>query len=233
MLRSGWLSFTQRSPRRALARQLTRFSVSPGVQSLMSANSIPSLFVRATSLPVKTCVSAGRDDAAQHVLARIRAQLGPRLGGRLPGEQADRVARAQVRRPDQVPAPARGAQRQLELAPLAGAEAKRDRVAPLRELDAVRKPGVQLETVDRRAGLEHDPRRHLVAFERALRLERDVDRQPRRCREREPGAESEQERGGQRDELRPREHERGQQPHRRDARVRGELRRCVALHRAG
>ena len=59
MFRSGWLSFTQSSSRRALARQLTRFSGSPGANWRMSANSIPSPFRRATSLPANTCVSRG------------------------------------------------------------------------------------------------------------------------------------------------------------------------------
>ena len=95
VFRSGWLSFTHRSPRRALARQLTRFSGSPGVQSRMSANSIPSPFARATSLPVKTCVSARREHAPQHLLARVRAQLGPRVGRR-PPRRAARADRARA-----------------------------------------------------------------------------------------------------------------------------------------
>src|SRR5437762_7946009 len=51
VLRSGWASLTHRSPRRALARQFTRFKGSPAAHRRMSANSIPSPFVRETSLP--------------------------------------------------------------------------------------------------------------------------------------------------------------------------------------
>jgi len=51
----------------------------------------------------------------------------------------------------------------------------------------------------------------LVALERALLVELDVDLQARRRREREACGEREQERRGQRDELRAREDECGEQ----------------------
>ena len=57
---AGLVQLAQRArPRRALARQLTRLRGSPWAHGRMSANSIPSPFLRDTSLPAKTCVSRG------------------------------------------------------------------------------------------------------------------------------------------------------------------------------
>ena len=76
--------------------------------------------------------------------------------------------------------------------------------------------------------LEGDAGADLVALERAVLVERDLDTQPRRRGERESRPEREQERRGHRDELRASGDERGQQTDRRDACVRRELRGRVS-----
>ena len=116
----------------------------------MSANSIPSPFVRATSLPANTCVSA-----AWMTRAALPRAGTSRNSGRVSAvvsqvEQPERVARADVGRADHVAAPALGAQRQLELALLACGEPQRDRVASLGERHAFRQAHVEVEAVDRR-----------------------------------------------------------------------------------
>ena len=58
--RSGCVSFTHGSPRRAVARQLTRRTRSPVVNGRRSANSIPSPRLRATWFPANAWVSSGR-----------------------------------------------------------------------------------------------------------------------------------------------------------------------------
>ena len=129
MLRSGWLSFTQSSPRRALARQLTRFSGSPGANCRMSANSIPSPFRRDTSLPGEDLGLARlqhRGAAPPRADTRAAAAASPAAASQT--SKPERIARARVGGAEHVPAPARGAQRELELAPLAGAQAQRHRV---------------------------------------------------------------------------------------------------------
>ena len=59
MFRSGYCSFTQSSPRSAVARQLTRRTRSPGCHSRRSANSMPSPRTLETWFPANTCVSSG------------------------------------------------------------------------------------------------------------------------------------------------------------------------------
>ena len=125
-------------------------------------------------------------------------------------------------------APPSRAQREVELAPLAGGESQPDRVLSVHQVDAVGQIHVELEPVDRRRRLDDDARRHLFTFERAVVLELDAGAQSRRGRECKPGPDREQERRRERDELGLREGESGQQPDGREARVSGEFRRGVA-----
>ena len=201
----------------------------------MSANSIPSLFVRATSLPVKTCVSARRDASgagrprADTCAARaasrrspprratradrVRAGTSGRSGGRPSGRRAASArARAAHRR-------AGGARRGFDPAASSTPSGRR-------AYSSSRSIGARASSDDARAGTSSPSSARCVSSVTSTR-------QPRRRRQREAGAEREQERRRQRDELRPGEHERRQQADRRDARVRRELRRRVARHRVG
>src|SRR4051794_8415023 len=58
-LRSGWWSLTIGAPRRAVARQFTRRTRSPGANGRRSANSIPSPRCGATRLPAAACARDG------------------------------------------------------------------------------------------------------------------------------------------------------------------------------
>ena len=69
LFRSGCCSFTHSSPRRALTRQLTRRTRSPGANGRRSANSIPSPVRPRDPLPANGCVSSGRDEPTQRARA--------------------------------------------------------------------------------------------------------------------------------------------------------------------
>ena len=110
VFRSGWVSFTQGSPRRAVARQLTRRTRSPGTNGRRSANSIPSPRVRGSWLPAKGCVSSGRSSCSQHLAARVDLQREPPLEGLLEDEQPEGIVRAEDEVADEVGAPALAAE---------------------------------------------------------------------------------------------------------------------------
>src|SRR4029077_14711342 len=77
-------------------------------------------------------------DSAEHVLPRIDAQLGSRLRGHLPDEQADRILGASVGRAENMTAPPGGAELQLEPALLTCAEVERDRVPTVLDFETLR-----------------------------------------------------------------------------------------------
>ena len=159
MFRSGWLSFTHSSSRRALARQLIRFSGSPGAQGRMSANSIPSPLRRETSLPEKTCVSRGCRTRRSTFLARVRAQLRSASAALvLPDEEAERVAGARVQRAEHVRAPARRRAASSSSSRRSPARAAARPGSAVDELDAVGQLQVEVEPVDGRRRLDDDAR---------------------------------------------------------------------------
>ena len=168
----------------------------------MSANSIPSPFVRATSLPANTCVSAAwmtRWSTASRGYVRSSGRVSA-VASQVSSPSGSR-ARTKVG-PITWPPQRSCEQRQLELALLACGEPQGDGVPPFGERHAFRKADVDVEPVDRRRRAQRDAGADLVSFERAALVERDVDAQARRRREREPRPEREQERRGHRDELR-------------------------------
>ncbi len=114
------------------------------------------------------------------------------------------------------------------VATLPGGEPQRYRVPAVRELDPVGELHEELQPVDRRRRLDHDVRAHLFAFESAVAVELDPCAEPRRRCEREPGADREQERRGERDELGLGEDEGRQQADGREGCVTGQLGRGVA-----
>ena len=161
VLRSGWRSLTQSSPRRALARQLTRLTGSPGLQRRRSANSIPSPTVRDTSSPVESCVARGE------MMRRSASSRGKtRNSGRTSAivSQARKPSGSKARTytgPSTCPPQWAARRRQVELATLAGHEAERDRVAALGDLDRAGEPEVDVEPVDRGPGPKDQSRSDL------------------------------------------------------------------------
>ena len=77
-------------------------------------------------------------DPPQRVLAGIDADLGRARERSLGDEQPQRVARAEIHRAEQVPAPALRPKRQLELAPLAASEPQAACRVAVRDLEAGR-----------------------------------------------------------------------------------------------
>ena len=95
----GAVSFTQGSPRRAVARQLMRRMRSPGTNGRRSANSIPSPRMRGTWLPADACVSSGASSRSTLLAARVDLQRLRQLELLLEDEQAEAVLHPEQKSP--------------------------------------------------------------------------------------------------------------------------------------
>ena len=109
-------------------------------------------------------------------------------------------------------------------------EPERDSARAVDELDAARQQECQL---DEALARERDREADLVVLDRPVPLELELDGHGRVAREREAERDEEAERRAERDELRPAEHEPGEQAERRERRVGAEPRRRRAAQCSG
>ncbi len=161
--------------------------------------------------------------------ARIRLQAREVLEACLPGDESERVARADLEPADVEDTPPPAAQAELERATLARAQAQAARPRSAHDLDSGWELEQQVEPIDRSIGAHLDDRGHFRVLERALgEVERDGDQ--RLARRAGPDREEKCERGGQHGELGPPERQCADEADRSERRVAEQARATGSGH---
>src|SRR5918996_4116583 len=198
----------------------------------MSAYSIPSPVLRATSLPVKALVSSGErivlSDSGLGYAFRGRRRSNPLL----PEHDADGIVDARVDLADVVDPPGRAPESDGNRLRLPCHEPQDGGLGPVSGLHALGKLEPQLEAVDRRPRPRDDRRLDLLALQPAVPFERQVDLEPWVPRDHRAEREEERERGRDDRELRASQREGCDERHRSDDGVALETRAASPSHRA-